>query len=264
MLANTPTRSLGRGSLAPGLHKPDIFLTQLVDFIADHLGRWRDDPERRAVQSEPELNLQLGAYLNGEAHYSMDVIQFITEPLDSVQSGRRLDIAAQPSRAQISVAGRSYTRFDVLLPIECKRLPTPADRRDEREYVVVGGTGTTGGIQRFKLGAHGSAHAMAVIIGYIQDGDAKQWLQSVNGWLAEEGVVDPLWAGEQLTAVAKAKANDNDVYRFHSIHRRLRGAGNVGLWHLWIMMAPGSMKRRGKRLGRRIPGDNQGKLPFTY
>lgn len=263
MLADTSTRSLGRGSLAPGVHKPNIFLMQLVDFIAEHLGRWRDHPERQAVQSEPELNAQLGAYLNGEARYSMDVVQFTMEVPDSVQPGRRLDIAAQPSCAQIRVEGRSYTRFDVLLPIECKRLPTPVgQRRDERENVVVGGSGTTGGIQRFKLGAHGAAQAMAVIIGYIQDGDAEQWLQSVNGWLTEAGMGDALWAGEQLTAVANAKVDD--VHRFHSIHRRLRGAGNVGLWHLWIVMAPGAMKRRGKRLVRRRAGDSQGKLPFMY
>ena len=117
MLADTSTRSLGRGSLASGVHKPNIFLMQLVDFIAEHLGRWRDHPERQAVQSEPELNAQLGAYLNGEARYSMDVVQFTMEVPDSVQPGRRLDIAAQPSCAQIRVEGRSYTRFDVLLPI---------------------------------------------------------------------------------------------------------------------------------------------------
>lgn len=259
MLADTFTRSLGLGSLAPGVHEPGIFLRQIVDFIEDHLCRWRDHPDRRAVQSEPELTAQLAAYLNSAARYSLDVVQFVAEVPDSVQPGRRLDLAAQSSGAHLRVEGRSYTLFDVLLPIECKRLPTPNEsRRDEREYVLVNGGGTTGGIQRFKLGVHGAAHAVAVIIGYIQDGDAEQWLQCVNRWLTEAGEADPLWAGEQLAVVAKANA----AHRFHSNHRRLRGSGSVGLWHLWIEMAPGSMKRPGRRLGRRRSGDDQVKLPF--
>lgn len=235
---------------------------RLVDFITDHLGRWRDYPDRPAVESEPELTAQLGAYLNTEARDLLDVVQFTTEAPDSAQRGRRLDMAVQPRVARILVEGRSYTLFDTILPIECKRLPTPDDRgRDEREYVLVGDGRTTGGIQRFKLGAHGAAHATAVIIGYIQEGDAEHWLQAVNGWLAEAGKADPLWAGEQLTAVTSKKASA--VHRFRSNHRRLRGSGNVGLWHLWIALASGSTKRRSGKASRRPIQDPQLKMLFA-
>src|SRR5262249_10882351 len=158
-----------------------------------------------AVQSERELTAQLGAYLNSAARKSLDVVQFTTEVPDSVQRGRSIDVAVQPSDASIVVAGRTYTLFEVLLPIECKRLPTPAEHgRDELEYVTVRDGGTTGGIQRFKLGAHGAAHAMAVMIGYIQEGNAAQWSRRINRWLAELGKGDGLWAGERLTAVSGA------------------------------------------------------------
>jgi len=235
MLADAQRRSLGLGSLAPGVHAPGTFLMQLVHFIGAHLPRWRDHPERPAVQSERELTAQLGAYLNSAARKSLDVVQFTTEVPDSVQRGRSLDVAVQPSGAPIVVAGRTYTLFEVLLPIECKRLPTPADHgRDEREYVCVRDGGTTGGIQRFKLGAHGAAHAMAVIIGYIQEGNAGQWLRRINRWLAEAGERDVLWAGERLKAVPRATSA---VRYFRSSHRRVRGGERIELWHLWIVLS---------------------------
>src|SRR5262245_11766139 len=106
MLADAATRSLGLGSLAPGVHAPGTFLMQIVHFIADHLPRWRDHPDRPSVQSERELTAQLGAYLNSAARKSLDVVQFRTEVPDSVQRGRSIDVAAQPSGAPIVVAGR--------------------------------------------------------------------------------------------------------------------------------------------------------------
>lgn len=262
MLADAPRRSLGCGVLTLGVHAPGTFVMRIIDFIADQLCLWRDYPNRPRVESEAALTAQLGAYLNTAARNSLDVVQFRTEVPDSVQPGRRLDMAVQPSISQILVEGRSYTLFDAILPIECKRLPTPNGYgRDEREYVIVGNGGTTGGIQRFKLGAHGAAHAVALIIGYIQDGDAEHWLQMVNGWLAEAGRADPLWAGEQLAAARGGEPSA--VHRFSSTHRRLRGSGNVGLWHLWIAMATGSMKRRSRRAGRRPVQDRQLKMPFV-
>ena len=103
-----------------------------------------------------------------------------------------LDISVQPCGRLILVEGRRYTQFDTLLPIECKRLPMPIPgdrRRDEREYVT-SGSGTTGGIQRFKLGAHGSSHSLGVMIGYIQDGRTSKTASrrcacrpaSISGW----------------------------------------------------------------------------------
>lgn len=235
MLADSSARSPGLGTLAPGVHPPGTFLLQLIAFIAEHLPRWRDHPDRRQVQSERELTAQLSAYLNSAARRSLDVVQFTTEVPDSVQRGRSLDVAVQPSEAPIVVEGRRYTLFEVLLPIECKRLPAPAEHaRDEREYVIVREGGTTGGIQRFKLGAHGAAHRLALMIGYIQEGDAEQWLQQVNRWLAEASEADPSWAGEQLAVVG---AETGEVRSFRSTHRREgRGGESIELRHLWIAL----------------------------
>lgn len=223
------------GALGAGLHAPGTFLATLVAFIAEQLPRWRDHPDRRAVQSERELTDQLSTYLNSAARRSLDQVQFATEVPDSSRRGRTVDMAVKPSGAPIVVTGRRYTLFDVLLPIECKRLPTPAGR-DEREYVISGEDGRSGGgIQRFKLGAHGGAHGLALMIGYIQDGQAQQWLVRVNGWLTELAVGDGLWAGEQLAPVVM---DGDGVSQLRSSHRRaLRDGAGIELRHLWVALA---------------------------
>lgn len=229
MLADSSARSPGIGSLAPGVLAPGAFLARVVDFIAEQLPRWRDDPERPHVQSERELTAQLSAYLNSAARGgALDVLQFRTEVPDRVHKGRSLDIAVQPCGPPMVVEGRRYTLFDVLLPIECKRLPTPAGHgRDEREYVRSGEA--SGGIQRFKLGAHGSSHPLGVMIGYVQEGPPGRWVRPINRWLEELGEADPSWAGEQLVAEAAGA-----VHRLRSSHRRAPRGSRIELLHLWI------------------------------
>jgi hypothetical protein len=234
VLADAATRSASVGTLAPGAFAPGTFLAQVVAFIATHLARWRDHPDRRPVQSERELTDQLSSYLNSAARSSLDAIQFSTEVPDSGCRGRTVDMAIRPIGAPIVVTGRRYTLFDVILPIECKRLPTPADR-DEREYVFSGDdTRSGGGIQRFKQGAHGRAHTMAVMIGYIQDGPASQWLARVNHWIAELELVDPTWTAERLAMVATSEAG---VCELRSLHRRpVRDGAQIELRHLWVTL----------------------------
>lgn len=232
MLADSTARSPGLGSLAPGVLSRGTFLARVVEFIAEQLPRWRDDPDRPAVQNERELTSQLTAYLNSAARTSaLDVVQFRTEVPDSVHKDRSLDIAVQPCGPPILVEGRRYTLFDVLLPIECKRLPTPIGR-DEREYVVTGDARAAGGIQRFKLGVHGSNHALGVMIAYIQDGRAHaHWLRAINHWLLEVGETDATWAGEQLVVESTGA-----VQRLRSTHRRGARGTQVELLHLWIAL----------------------------
>ena len=81
-----------------------------------------------------------------------DVLQFRTEIRDQNEGHRRIDLAPKPSGGVIFIDGRRHTQYDALMPIECKRLPTPKDKdRDEREYVF-SRFSSAGGIQRFKAG----------------------------------------------------------------------------------------------------------------
>jgi hypothetical protein len=231
MLADRVTSPMAAGRLNPEFASRGVLLDRIVDFIADELPRWRDHPQRPSADAEKTLTHQLCIHLEHAARRSFDLIMFTHEPPDDAKSGRSLDLAVH----LLEVKGQAYTSFEILLPIECKRLPTPkAARRDEREYVC-SRLQTTGAIQRFKSGAHGSRHAQAVIIGYTQRGDADGWLSLINQWLDECGATQPLWQGEELVTVSAL--SQHGVYRYRSSHRRaLPVSSPILIHHLWIMM----------------------------
>ncbi len=171
MLADIST-SVQASQLDPEVHLSGTARYALLDFIAEELPRWRDHPDRKPVESETTLTSGLCEHLNSAAYRSAgwSRIQFRTEVRDEIKQGRAIDLAPKPCAAIIFIEGRRHTQFDTLLPIECKRLPTPKEKdRDEREYVITN-PGTTGGIQRFKFGHHGADHKVGAIIGYIQEG----------------------------------------------------------------------------------------------
>jgi hypothetical protein len=171
MLANSLSSSMQTGVLGKDVHLPATFLHELLNFIRDELPRWRDRKDRKKETSETTLSSQLCAHLNSSARHSegWDILQFRTEEPDEHNRGRKIDLVPAPSGVNIWVDGRQHTDFDTLLPIECKRLPTPTgSNRDEREYVF-SKFGSTGGIQRFKAGHHGGQHKLGAMIGYIQN-----------------------------------------------------------------------------------------------
>jgi hypothetical protein len=138
MLANTDT-SARSGTFSSDLQKPATFRHELLEFIVGELPRWRDRADRPGATAETALTSQLCAHLNGVSRHSAgwDILQFRVEEADEKHKGSKIDLVASPSGATILVEGRRHTEFDSLLPIECKRLPTPIDRdRDEREYVI--------------------------------------------------------------------------------------------------------------------------------
>ena len=100
-----------------------------IEFIADELPRWRDHPERKPETSETALTDQFCDHLNSAARTSdgWSRIQFRTEVPDEVRPGRAIDLAPKPCGAVLVIEGRRHTQFDTLLPIECKRLPTPRE-----------------------------------------------------------------------------------------------------------------------------------------
>ena len=237
MLADLPI-SAQAGRLEPEIQLPWTARYELLDFIADELPRWRDRPERRPETSETALTGQLCAHLNSAARFSdgWSRVQFGTEVRDEVHRGRAIDLAARPCGAVIIIEGRRHTQFDMLLPIECKRLPTPRDGdRDEREYVVTG-SGTTGGIQRFKLGYHGAAHRVAAMIAYVQQLDFAHWLIEINGWIrALSAERDSAWSDSDLLEQDK-EDSARGLCILRSQHQRGGGSEECDLRHLWVKM----------------------------
>ncbi len=150
MLADSPI-IVEAGKLEPEVQLPGTARYALLEFVADELPRWRDHPERKPEASETALTDQLCDHLNSAARTSdgWSRVQFRTEVRDEVRRGRAIDLAPKPCGAVLIIEGRRHTQFDTLLPIECKRLPTPKEKdRDEREYVVTATGSTGGGMQR--------------------------------------------------------------------------------------------------------------------
>ena len=237
MLADLPITAQA-GKLAPEVQLPGTARYQLIEFIADELPRWRDHPERKPETSETALTDQFCDHLNSAARFSAgwNWVQFRTEVPDEVRRGRAIDLAPKPCGAVVIIEGRRHTQFDTLLPIECKRLPTPREKdRDEREYVMTA-TGTTGGIQRFKLGYHGAAHRVAAMIAYVQDQTFSHWLSQVNAWIRELAAEtnSPWSVSDGLQSVTDDPAVRLCTLQSH--HQRQGGLGECELRHLWIRM----------------------------
>ncbi|WP_411780916.1 hypothetical protein [Bradyrhizobium sp. UFLA01-814] len=238
MLANFPDPSLQIGALAKDLHLPHTFLSELLALIGNELPKWRDRPDRKKETSETVLSSQLCAHLNSVTRFApgWDFLQFRPEEPDEQYKGRKIDIVPAPSGVNIWVDGRRYSDFDPLLPIECKRLPTPAGTdRDEREYVFSKFT-STGGIQRFKAGHHGGNHVLGGMIGYIQKDSGEDWQSRVAGWI--DGLIAAKEAGWAATdhLITHAIDKDKRLIFLRSAHKRQKSLPDILLHHLWIHM----------------------------
>ena len=238
MLADTPIHTHA-GRIEPDTILPATARHELIGFIAEELPRWRDHPDRPRASSETTLTGQLCEHLNSAAYYSTtwSHVQFRTEVPDEVAGSRRIDLAAKPLGVALVIEGRRHSQFDTLLPVECKRLPTPKEKdRDEREYVITE-PGTTGGIQRFKFGYHGAAHLLGVMIAFVQDQTPCYWLAQVNSWIGDLSArANCAWSGSDLLR----PLNDNPAAGLcilRSYHRREGGLRECELRHLWIKMS---------------------------
>jgi hypothetical protein len=238
MLADDGDRRAQAGSLDSDVHLPGEWISSLVGFIGGVLPGWRDDPIRPAHAGETGLTAQLCARLTSASRHApgWDFLQFKREEPDDTNGGRSIDLAVAPSGSVIWIDGREYTEYQTLLPIECKRLPTPTGtKRDEREYLY-SRFSTTGGVQRFKAGHHAASHGRAAMIGYVQDSDIPTWAAQLDQWIAGlEGDAVEGWS----TADKIAVVNHDTVARtafLRSHHARRTGLDGIRIDHLWIEM----------------------------
>lgn len=228
------------GSPDVELLEADAFHHAIVGLIEHELPVWRDRPLRPPFKDEPKLNQSLCLHLDSAArHRGFDSIRFVQE---GIQAGsRRTDIGVMVP-GTITVEGRDYQDFVQLLPIECKRLPTPPDkRRSDCEYVhgLVGHR--TGAIERFKHGLHGSTNQRAMIIAYVQEESFRHWKTAINDRLqkmAVDGADGGLWSPAELLSGETAEST-SPCCKLGSNHRRQQPPSSsplVEIGHLWLCM----------------------------
>ena len=240
MIADEPRPTPAIGIPDSEVLNVGAFHREIVAFIERELPVWRRRPDRPQVTDEPRLNETLCDHLDcASRRQCFDSIRFCHEPYQS--SGREADIAVKPA-GTIKVEGRAYCEFEQLLPIECKRLPTPPDkRRNDLEYVHGLLGHRTGGIERFKHGLHGPANQCALIIAYVQAESFAHWLALINArlaLLAQNGTDNGLWQPVEPLSSFTA-ADSADVHKFTSHHRRISPPScseSVDMEHLWLRM----------------------------
>jgi hypothetical protein len=237
MLANGSETSAHLGNLSRDVQKPATFGRELLNFLANELPHWRDRPDRAKETSETILTSQLCAHLNSIARHSAgwDILQFRVEEADEYNKGRKIDLVPSPCGASICIEGRRHTDFDILMPIECKRLPTPEEKdRDEREYVF-SQYSSTGGIQRFKAGHHGAAHTLGGMIGYVQEETTSVWDNRVSNWIGSLAGSQTGWTMKDLLHLEQIDTTRR-LAVFRSSHERQNGLADIELRHIWIEM----------------------------
>jgi hypothetical protein len=238
MLANFQAITPQSGSLSKDVHLPATSRYALIEFIIAELPLWRDRSDRRAETAENSLSSQLCAHLNSAARHSIgwDFLQFRIEEPDELQKGRKLDLVAAPCGVAVWIEGRRHTDFEPILPIECKRLPTPTDKgRDEREYVI-SRYASTGGIQRFKAGHQGAKHDIAAMIAYVQKETLLFWEKRITKWIKD--LVESGQAGWTVQDFLHREKMDKAqrIAVFCSSHVREGGLREIELHHLWLKM----------------------------
>lgn len=238
MLADRSAAAAPAGSLRPDIYVPAEWLTALISFIASSLPQWRDDSRRPPESAELRLTAQLCSFLNSTTRLTpgWDFLQFKREEPDEAARQRSIDLVAAPSGAVIWIEGREYSEYRTLLPIECKRLPTPSgSKRDEREYLY-SEHDSTGGVQRFKAGHHGAMHHRAAMIGYLQERDIPYWHDQLDRWITEIQTNGTLgWADDDRLHLKTHDAGKR-IATLRSVHART-GLNPILLDHLWIELS---------------------------
>lgn len=238
MLADQGERQLAAGVLNPGVLLPEEWFESLIRFISGVLPGWRDDSVRPAQTGETKLTAQLCSRLNSASHRTVgwDFLQFKREEPDEADGRRAIDLTVAPRDSVIWIEGRRYTEYQTLLPIECKRLPTPAGvDRDEREYLY-SRFSTTGGIQRFKAGHHGASHNRAAMIGYVQEQSIPAWNAQLDQWIDDLETASVVgWSvADKLKLIQHDAASMTAMLQ--SEHKRDRDLNEIKIDHLWIEM----------------------------
>lgn len=237
MLADDGSPQIQSGSITKSFFIESASLFKLIEFIADELPRWRDRPERNPVTSETVLTSNFCAHMNSATHNSKwDYIQFRTEEPDDVTLGRKIDLVPAPKACVVWIDGKKHYDFDPLLPIECKRLPTPSGaKRDKMEYLHSRHS-STGGVARFKEGHHGASHKLGAMIGFIQDETILLWEKKLSHWTnvlvraKKSG-----WLGADKIVLSKHDAALKLGF-LQSCHSRKGTLSSIELRHLWVEM----------------------------
>lgn len=111
-----------------------------------------------------------------------------------------------------------------LFSVEAKRLPAPGGSEREKEYVL----GAGGGIERFKIEAHGKGLPNCGMLAFVEKQNFAHWYSTINSWITD-ATLSKFWSVEEcLTDFTSHETWAKSV----SIVKR--ASDNLNLLHFWI------------------------------
>jgi hypothetical protein len=229
---------IGMGVLDVNVIKPQATINAVVKFVFKNLPLWFNDQIRPCDCSENKLNSSLCDFLDVEARDKFNLIRFHHEQPEKGQ--RRVDMSIKAAqRSGIEVSGCTYSIYEPFFVIEGKRLFTSSDKKREREYVTGEDGASSGGIQRFKLGAHGSTITDAALIGYVQKYDFNYWFEKINQWIDDlTNESESKNIGWSIEDKLNEFSIEGQISKSTSVNERNKNGlrNSITLYHLWINM----------------------------
>jgi hypothetical protein len=211
------------------------YVESVVSFIERYLPTFALNATIENDDNEWFLNDKLAQFLTHEARFPENLEEefpftFFPEPKSKKESGKP-DIGAM-------IVIRTQRNYDPFFTIECKRLPTPRSKTEEKKEYV---TGLKGGITRFKRNEHGVDLPINAMIGYIEKYDFEYWQNEINLWIEslngtiEEGketIKNIKWSSDEILE----KIYFNEIARLHSKHPRINTTSTTELTliHFWV------------------------------
>lgn len=167
---------------------------------------------------------------NNETRHSTAFILFMMKDQDKFTF---MNEAGQKGSYTVDIGVYERASDELIFTIEAKILPTPkgtkSNPRSNSEYVYSDPGHRGAGIQRFKMGQHGSNNRDELLpvngmIAYVKENDFTSWHSTVNGWIRAIK-----WnASEELQ-----QSYIDATAKFISQHLRADGSELV-LHHFWV------------------------------
>jgi len=207
--------------------RQEELIESIIIFVYEHLCKWRNNIVQSNKKIEKQLNPDLPKFLTVNAHNTEFPFNFYPE--EPQRNRRTIDFAVCPDNVEY------YN--EVITVFECKRLSTDIGSERKDEYVT-GHENTSGGIQRFKLEAHGKEHGIVGMIGYVQTGTYLSWKETINN------CIDDLCGKPDENGLCWNKCEHintleydekNNKYHGKSLHPR-KTKPDITIHHLWINM----------------------------
>lgn len=202
-------------------------VVKLIHFLEKYLADFSPIKSTK-TNNEEEVSQMLYKYLQRKQKFNDEnyeyPFQFQTETIQKEKGA-----GGRARKADIGVRVNTFdVDMDLIYCIEAKRLPTIGKGR-EKEYVI----GNSGGINRFKINAHGMTDEGDVIpqngmVAYVEKLGFPHWFLEINKWIND----DTDWGTGEL--LSKIYFNSKFA-KLESVHIR-KGGTSVKLTHFWIVV----------------------------